>query len=165
MIRPCWTSARLSVSPVGWRLSFPHCWTAGAPSVPFPTSKCLGREDVDDIRRWNSAFAYGKRADSSTNVILEGGRDRQNKIAVDAWDGKLTYQELVVLSRCLASHLRSNHAIGRGSVVSILMPKSSYVAVAATAVLRAGATFVPLDVGQPSSRLKSVLDQIHHPSS
>lgn len=120
---------------------------------------CLSKEDLEDIWNWNSG-PISANEHLLHNVILNSAQQRKDKLAIDAWDCKIYYSQLDKLSRNLDSHLRK-HAVGRGSVVPILSSKSGYVPLAALAVLRAGATFLPLDAAQPLNRLKAIVEQAH----
>ncbi|KUI70375.1 Nonribosomal peptide synthetase 8 [Cytospora mali] len=124
--------------------------------------ECLGKDDFDDILSWNLTLPSASER-LLHHVVLEGGRERMNKIAVDAWDRCFSYAELEELSRLVGRKLREHHAIQPGSIVPILSPKSGYVPVAALAILRIGAAFLPLDASQPVGRLEAVLDQVKPP--
>ncbi len=82
---------------------------------------------------------------------------RAGQLAVDAGDESLTYDELDARSNQLARYLRLHGASG-GDRIALLFdrPTDSYVAV--LAVLKIGATYVPLDPGAPSDRLAAIVD-------
>ncbi|MCJ1350610.1 MAG: hypothetical protein MMC33_000591 [Icmadophila ericetorum] len=118
----------------------------------------LGKEDLEDIWNWNSMLPSPSEQ-FLHDIILGGAQQRKDKTAIDAWDCKIYYSQLEKFSKNLDRCLR-RHAVGRGSVVPILSSKSGYVPVAALAVLRAGATFLPLDATQPLNRLKNIVEQV-----
>jgi amino acid adenylation domain-containing protein len=68
----------------------------------------------------------------------------------------LSYAQLWEQSGRLAAHLYAS-GIGRGSRVGMLMPKSPECVVTMLGVLRAGATYVPIDPRAPSARQAYVL--------
>lgn len=68
----------------------------------------------------------------------------------------LSYGQLWALSGRLAAHLHAA-GIGRGARVGMLLPKSPECVVAMLGVLRAGATYVPVDPRAPSARQAYVL--------
>lgn len=121
--------------------------------------ECLGKDDLHDIWNWNAELPLASEQ-LLHNVILNCVQHGTDKIAIDAWDIKISYSQLDTLSKNLASHLRK-HAVGRGSIVPILSFKSGYVAVAALAVLRTGAAILPLDASQPLKRLQAIVKQLH----
>lgn len=72
--------------------------------------------------------------------------------AVVCGEVRLTYGELDRLSENLAAHLEKC-GVGRGDVVSILIPRCEYMAVTPLGVLKCGAGYQPLDPGYPPERL------------
>ena len=120
--------------------------------------ECLGKEDLEDIGSWNSLLPSPSEH-LLHDIILDRAQQCMDRIAIDAWDCKIYYSQLEKFSNNLCRRL-SEHAIGRGSIVPILSPKSGYVAIAALAVLRAGATFLPLDATQPRNRLAAIVEQV-----
>ncbi|KAB5585673.1 non-ribosomal peptide synthetase [Coniochaeta sp. 2T2.1] len=78
--------------------------------------------------------------------------------AVCAWDGDLTYQQLVGAATTLAHYLVES-GVGPHAVVPVVLEKSRWAAVALLAVLITGAAFVPLDVEELDST-EAVFDQI-----
>lgn len=121
--------------------------------------ECLGKEDLEEIWSWNSMLPSAEEH-LLHDFILDRVQQRKDKVAIDAWDCKIYYSQFQKLLNNLGSHLRK-HAVGQGSVVPILSPKSGYVPLAALAVLRAGAAFLPLDATQPLYRLKAIVEQAH----
>ncbi|KAJ0277446.1 putative NRPS-like protein biosynthetic cluster [Colletotrichum noveboracense] len=80
-------------------------------------------------------------------------------IAVDAWDGTLSYAELDEKSSNIANEL-IRRGVRAESKVALLFEKSVWNIVATVAVLKAGGAFVPLDPFQPDGRISNLLDKI-----
>jgi amino acid adenylation domain-containing protein len=80
-----------------------------------------------------------------------------NSIAVQAWDGSLTYAELSQLSSSLATHLITM-GVQPQEFVLMVFEKCRLAIVAITAILKAGAICVPLDPSNASKRLETVLE-------
>jgi amino acid adenylation domain-containing protein len=79
-------------------------------------------------------------------------------LAVDAWDGQLSYTQLQHEARPLtAMLLRSGPR--KGSAVAILHEKSKWVPVAMLAVLESGAAFFLLEPSLPGERLKLMVEK------
>src|SRR5208337_1237885 len=78
-------------------------------------------------------------------------------LAVRAGSDSLTYQELDHRSNQWAHYLRSLGAIP-GSVVAVCVERSVDFAVAALAILKAGAAYLPVDTKPPLERLERMLD-------
>jgi amino acid adenylation domain-containing protein len=68
----------------------------------------------------------------------------------------MTYGELATRVGALVRRLRSIGA-GRDTVVALYLPPSAELVVAATAVLVAGAAYLPVDVDQPFTRTRRML--------
>ena len=84
----------------------------------------------------------------------EAGPDRT---AVICEDRCLSYRELDDLSDRIAVYARGL-GIGPEDVVSILIPRSEYMAVTALGAMKAGAAYQPLDPGYPSARLQYMIE-------
>ncbi|ESZ91233.1 non-ribosomal peptide synthetase [Sclerotinia borealis F-4128] len=100
--------------------------------------------------------------ESSIECCLHQIVDRQarispNSVAVDAWDGSLTYGELSRLSSNLANHLKCI-GVKPQDFVLIVFEKCTLSIIAITAILKAGAICVPLDPSNASKRLSTVLE-------
>ncbi|MEU5692040.1 amino acid adenylation domain-containing protein [Actinosynnema sp. NPDC020468] len=75
-------------------------------------------------------------------------------VAVVAGDISLTYADLDARAEALASALTS----GPGDLVAIALPRSADLAVAALAVLKTGAGYLPVDPDYPADRIRFVLE-------
>ena len=122
--------------------------------------ECLGKEDLQDIWGWNSMLPPANERLLHDIILDRAQHLKADKIAIDAWDCKICYSQLDKFSDNLSRSL-CKHGIGRGSVVPILSSKSGYVPIAALAVLRTGATILPLDASQPANRLRKIVEQAH----
>jgi amino acid adenylation domain-containing protein len=120
---------------------------------------CIAQEDLDDIWKWNSSVPI---ASSQTlhEAILAGAKGRLDKIAIDAWNTRITYAQLEELSDRLFGILL-DLGVRKGSVVPILSHKSGFVPIAALAVLKSGAAFMPLDDSLPLIRIKEIVGQVN----
>jgi len=89
--------------------------------------KLLNAEDQAMILRWNSEPV--KFVDECVHHLIEKKTLQQSEcaIAVDSWDGVLTYQELDRLSTKLAQHLVQSDI--RGTMVPLCFEKSAWTIV------------------------------------
>lgn len=71
-------------------------------------------------------------------------------------DQTLSYAELDAASTLLARHLLAS-GVERGQFVAILLPRSVNMIVSMLAVLKAGATYIPLDPDYPAPRVQYML--------
>ncbi|EMD23719.1 non-ribosomal peptide synthetase [Amycolatopsis azurea] len=82
---------------------------------------------------------------------------KPERAAICASDGSVTtYGELVERARRTAGALHTT-GIGRGAFVGVCLPLGADLVVAALAVLRCGAVYVPLDPAYPDPRMKAVI--------
>ncbi|MCE7009273.1 amino acid adenylation domain-containing protein [Kibdelosporangium philippinense] len=84
--------------------------------------------------------------------LLEQIRLRGDKVAVVASGRRVTYRELGLASQRLAARVRP------GGLVAILMHKGWQQVVAALAILRAGAAYLPIDASLPAERIRQLLE-------
>ncbi|KAI1273294.1 hypothetical protein F5Y07DRAFT_411506 [Xylaria sp. FL0933] len=80
-------------------------------------------------------------------------------LAIDGWDGRLTYMELDSTAEVLAQHL-VELGIQPDTLVPLCFEKSTWTSVAMLAVLKARAGFVLLEPFSPKRRLETILAQI-----
>jgi len=78
--------------------------------------------------------------------------------AVVSWDRTFSYGELDYTSTRLAAYLVAE-GVKPENTVPLLFEKSSWAVVAMLAVMKAGGAFMPLDVSQPQSRLRSIITE------
>ncbi|MGA4843958.1 amino acid adenylation domain-containing protein [Streptomyces sp. G45] len=83
-------------------------------------------------------------------------RQRPDDVALVYEDRSWTYRDLDATTTRLARHL-AGRGIGTGDVVALLLPRSQHTVIAILAVLKLGATYLPIDVKHPDERLKFVL--------
>jgi amino acid adenylation domain-containing protein len=93
---------------------------------------------------------------SVCSMISSHATARPDHAAVVDKTGRVTYGALQRRSRLLAARL-AEHGVGPGSCVGVFLERSADFVVAAYAVLRAGAAYLPLDVDTPAERLAFVL--------
>ncbi|PWY71312.1 nonribosomal peptide synthase [Aspergillus eucalypticola CBS 122712] len=96
------------------------------------------------------------------DVIERHAANRPHSLAVDAWDTKLTYTDLVREARLLAAYLQQR-GVGPGSVVPISFERSGAALVAMLAVSKAGGAFVSVPPNLPAGRLDAILEVIEAP--
>ena len=113
------------------------------------------------IRRWND-FQFPVHEACVHETIALQARNQPDVLAVDGWDGRLSYRELVNHSDRLAGHL-SSLDVRCGTRVPILFEKSKWAIVAMIGILKAGGAFVPLEVTAPRSRLETIIQKVRAP--
>ncbi|KAJ4116109.1 Nonribosomal peptide synthetase 4 [Fusarium equiseti] len=118
------------------------------------TLRYCSEHDERQVLAWNG-ISMSHVQKSIHQAISEQGTLRPDAEAVCAWDGSLSYVQLLSLSDRLAAHLQTL-GIGPGEFVPICFDKSKWTVVAMLAILKAGGIFVPLDPTQPLLRLQAL---------
>jgi amino acid adenylation domain-containing protein len=90
-------------------------------------------------------------------LLADRAAARPAATALVCGDVRIGYRELDRRVGALAARLRAAGA-GRGDLVALHLERSVEFVVAAAAVLRAGAAYLPLDLGHPEQRRRYVLD-------
>lgn len=122
------------------------------------TLKCCSEYDERQILAWND-FPTSHVQRCIHQAISEQGTTRPDAEAVCAWDGSLSYLQLLSLSDRLASYLQTM-SVGPEAFVPICFDKSKWTVVAMLAILKAGGIFVPFDPTQPLLRLQALSNKV-----
>lgn len=97
---------------------------------------------------------------SEQNSILymmqEAAQKYSDHVALVYRQRQYTYEELNDVTDRLASYLQGR-GIGKGSVVSVLIPRCEYMLITALGILKAGAAYQPLDASYPSERIQYMI--------
>ncbi|KAF1361541.1 acetyl-CoA synthetase-like protein [Lizonia empirigonia] len=106
---------------------------------------------------WKANSVVPQPIDDCIHGVIEKITATQPRaLAVKAWDGNLTYQELDDLASQLASRL-GDLGIEEGDLVPLLFEKSMWAVVAALGVVKCGAGFLLLDHNLPLERLRIIV--------
>ena len=111
--------------------------------------------DLGDIWNWNATIPEAVEA-CAHDLIAETVYKQPETLAVFAWDGKLTYSELDVLSTQLAYQL-AELGVKLGFIVPLCFEKSMWTPVAMIGVMKAGGASVTMDSSQPEARLRTIM--------
>ncbi|KAF2023951.1 nonribosomal peptide synthetase-like protein [Setomelanomma holmii] len=115
--------------------------------------------ELDELWGWNTPLQPDMRL-CHHEMISEQAAKQPEKIAIEAWDGNLTYRQVEDYSTHLALNLRLlDHSPNQ--IIPLLFEKSRWTSVAVIAVMKAGACFALLDPAQPEGRLRSITQQIN----
>ncbi|KAF5027365.1 hypothetical protein F66182_525 [Fusarium sp. NRRL 66182] len=117
-------------------------------------------QDLAQIWQWNAKVPC--YVDGLMHHSIEATAQRiPDVIAVDAWDGLLTYQELDQFATGLAVKLLHEYHVRPGVTVPVLFEKSMWTAVVMLAVMKTGAASVLVDITQPLQRLRAIVGQVN----
>ncbi|KAG2417796.1 hypothetical protein HFD88_000895 [Aspergillus terreus] len=128
------------------------------PALAVKELGCISDRDLRQLQRWNLRAATPATDQLMHEIIHQRALEFPEKIAVEAWNGTFTYQQLDRLASHLASCLASR-GIGSNDFVPISFHKSRWAIVAMLAVNKSGAAFVPVDPSLPAGRVIHILRQ------
>lgn len=118
----------------------------------------LSEADRAVIDRWNARKPTVVRELAHERVRRQVSQ-RPNHMAVNAWDGRMTYAELDDASDRLALRLRQL-GVGPEVMVPLSFEKSLWAVVAMLGVLKAGGAFAVLDPAHPQERKEAIARQL-----
>ncbi|ARV59082.1 D-alanine--poly(phosphoribitol) ligase [Nostocales cyanobacterium HT-58-2] len=90
------------------------------------------------------------------HLLISSARTHSERVAVQHQEHTITYRQLDEISNQLANTL-SYAGVGRGDRVGIYLDKSIEAVVAIFGILKAGATYVPLDPYAPVKRIAFII--------
>lgn len=111
---------------------------------------------VPEPLAWNSTDSPFPQVPLTVLLAAQAART-PTAVAVVAGPEELTYGELDARSNQLARHL-IGLGVGPEDVVALALPGSAFFLVAALAVLKSGAAYLPIDPGYPHHRIRLMLD-------
>ena len=95
------------------------------------------------------------------DAFIKNVKRTPENIAISDDTGTYTYRELNLAANKVANKLISL-GIGTGDIIPILVKWGKEFAAAFLGVLKAGATFVPLDINYPVERIHSIVDCVNN---
>lgn len=139
------------------------------PEVPIGAIALLGPEERALLHDWSRGPRQKLGAGNAAALLSKGLRMAPEHTALIVGEERWSHRALDEASNRLARALR-RAGIARGATVALCLPRSAELIVAVLAVLKAGATYLPLDPSYPRERLAfqvsdagpSVLLTTHH---
>ena len=130
------------------------CAQPDRPLGDAPLGTPQEREAV--LRHWNAPI--GDPADTTLHELFAGVVAADPDHTALAWQGgSLSYRTLDTWSCRIADEL-VGAGVGLGDLVPVVMERGPALIAAVLGVMRAGAAYVPLDIGQPDERLTMILE-------
>ncbi|RAH41264.1 acetyl-CoA synthetase-like protein [Aspergillus brunneoviolaceus CBS 621.78] len=119
----------------------------------------LSQSDRALIWGWNSTLPP-----TINRCIHDVFRDEVERhpdaVAIDAWDGSLTYRQLDELATSLAHLLQGSEGIAVEDIVPVCFRKSKWTIVAMLALWKAGGAFASIDAGHPASWIRMISNNV-----
>ena len=117
----------------------------------------ISQNGVNKIAEFNNTACEYDRSKTISDMFDEIVQAIPDNTAVVYKDKKYTYRQLDEISDRLGKYIASE-GIGKEDVVSILIPRCEYMAIAPMGVIKAGAAYQPLDPTYPKDRLMYMLE-------
>ena len=114
-------------------------------------------EDYRQLQDFNDTDADYQRQATVVDLLRQQVELHRNKSAVVSSEASLGYWQLEQASNQLANHLQA-HGVCPGACVGLCLDRSIDLLVAALAIWKAGAAYVPLDPAFPRQRLLYMLE-------
>ncbi len=109
------------------------------------------------LEKNNNGFTFNKESSVLDFFEKKVATLAENSVAVQYGNDQLTYQELNNHANQLAHFLIQN-GLEKNDRVSILLPRSPEFLISVLAVLKVGATFIPIPTNYPSGRILGIVD-------
>ncbi|MEV6101749.1 amino acid adenylation domain-containing protein [Nocardia sp. NPDC051981] len=146
-----------TVSRLGERLTRVLAALAANPNAAVADIDPIGEVEHSRVRAWQRPAA--PVADVTlVDLFRAQAAVRADAVAVRCGDRALTYRDLDAASDDLARALAA-HGVGVESLVAVGVSRSVELIVALLGVLKSGAGYVPLDLGNPPQRLEFILGE------
>ncbi|KAI4248827.1 MAG: hypothetical protein L6R40_000838 [Gallowayella cf. fulva] len=129
------------------------------PSKRLGDIEIMSPDDLETIWKWNGTLPAAVER-CMHHIFQDQARSQPWALAVDAWDGQLTYAELDQLSERLACRL-VNLGVKADVMIPLCFEKSMWVPVAMLAVLKAGGAFSLLEPTFPEQRLQTIVEELN----
>ncbi|KAJ4297840.1 hypothetical protein N0V90_005736 [Kalmusia sp. IMI 367209] len=112
--------------------------------------------DVNQMRQWTPQSRAGSSA-LVHDLFAEQVARSPHALAVEGFDGKFTYSQLDDISTCFSQYL-INSGVRPETVVPFCFHKSAWAIVTMLAILKAGATCLPLSPDHPLDRVRAIIE-------
>ncbi|KAK6002869.1 hypothetical protein QM012_001619 [Aureobasidium pullulans] len=114
--------------------------------------------DLDEIWHYNNALPPS--CDFCMHeMVSERAQQLPDKVAIDSWDGTLTFGQIEQYSTSMAHSLIAE-GVQPHDIIPLCFEKSRWAIVAVLATMKAGATFAMMDPSLPLARLQNMAVQI-----
>ena len=116
----------------------------------------MSTENIETLSLWNGGDQILTPHASLLEIIYAQAQQRPDSLAVCAWDGRWSYQELNDEAWDACAYLRREIGIKAGNMIFFRANKSKWAVVALAAILYTGATCIPIDIRVPRDRIQQI---------
>lgn len=116
-------------------------------------------EGLSQLAQWNNQGPLEPATELLWPLIERKCREQPQALAIDAWDGRLTYEQLEKHATAAAARLQVA-GLKPDKFVALLSEKSMITTVIILGVIKAGGAFLLLDATHPPRRLRTICQKI-----
>jgi amino acid adenylation domain-containing protein len=127
------------------------------PKQPLLIHDFLTEREHQQITSFNNTFCEFPEHDSLVSLFEEQAALRPDQIAVEFKNEKFTYREVNERANQIAYLLKTNYHISEGSCIGLMLRPSEWFVVIKMAILKTGASYLPIDPGYPKERINFML--------
>ena len=132
---------------------------AGGKDRKLDALTILSQQEKDQIlNQFNHSEKEAPPATNVLNLIQEQARNKPQKTALICGEESWTYEQMDAATNQLAHYLIQQHNIEPGNKVALLLDRNEWMIPAILAVLKTGATYVPIDLASPADRVDFILE-------
>ncbi|PYI01217.1 acetyl-CoA synthetase-like protein [Aspergillus sclerotiicarbonarius CBS 121057] len=124
------------------------------PNTRLGSMELLSERNIEHLTHFSSGPRMVQE-EYLHHIVEMQASENGDRVAVDAWDGRLTYRELDTYATQLSKSLISLGV--SGGFVPLCADKSMWAVVAMLAILKTGAACSPLEPSNPRSRLEAMV--------
>ncbi|QEV05000.1 non-ribosomal peptide synthetase [Streptomyces prasinus] len=128
------------------------------PAQPAHQIQILSADERRELVESWTAVGIGEQESALPELFRTQVAQTPDTIAVQQGDETLTYQELDVRASHIA-RLLVVRGVRQEDVVAVALPRSIDLIASALAVMKVGATYLPLDIGYPAERVGLILKE------
>ncbi|WP_316634068.1 non-ribosomal peptide synthetase [uncultured Flavobacterium sp.] len=107
-----------------------------------------------DFNNTNTNYPKDK---SIVDLFEEQVMKTPDNVAVVFGKSKLTFAQLNEKSNQLSNYIFSKHAVNKGDIIGVFLPKSDLGIISLLAVLKLGAVYLPIDTNYPQERIDYII--------
>ncbi|GGC53248.1 amino acid adenylation domain-containing protein [Hoyosella rhizosphaerae] len=115
----------------------------------------MSAEETDRVLHARASAPVARPAELLPDVFDQLVAQQPQRTLLSSGDEQFTAAELGARVYQLARYLRSQ-GVGRETIVGIALPRNADLVIAVLAILRAGGAYLPLDLEQPTARLRDI---------
>jgi amino acid adenylation domain-containing protein len=119
----------------------------------------ISPEGLGQLAQWNGQNPLAPATELLWSLIEQRCREQPQALAIDAWDGSLTYEQLEKHATAAAARLQAA-GLQPDRFVALLLEKSLITTVIVLGVIKAGGAFLLLDATQPPRRLRTMCQKV-----